>query len=283
MSESNEQSAAEPIAVIPEVLEEGVVVATCPGCGRAFGINGLRRSTSMPDYCMDCARQQRALTKAAKDDNTGWLAIAEEQGIPLWEQQPGESTEEFELWCSYRDLWPEVRPTVTKVASALRLSSNTVQRAYNKWTWAARLQAWIREVNADRVAELRESRKRMVADHISIGEKLRAKALKAVDYLDPTDVTPTELVALLKETQRFEQTARDALDAVEQATATDIDNMPAGLFQKENDQQFGNAKGLTLEDAQEVMAILAQAGVVQANGAKVGIRQTTTTEVVAGA
>lgn len=281
MSESNEQSAAEPIAVIPEVLEEGVVVATCPGCGRAFGINGLRRSTSMPDYCMDCARQQRALAKAAKDDNTGWLALAEEQGIPLWEQQPDESKDEFDLWCSYRDLWPEVRPTVTKVASALRLPVNKVQRAYNKWTWAARLQAWIREVNADRVAELRESRRKMVADHLAIGEKLREKALKAVDYLDPTDVTPSELVALLKETQRFEQTARDSLDAIEQATANDIDNMPAGLFQKDDNEAAGNARGITVEDAQEVMAILEKAGVVQVNGAKVGIRKTTTTEVVA--
>ena len=122
----------------------------------------------------------------------------------------------------------------------------------------------------------------MVEDHITIGEKLRAKALKAVDNLDEYDVTPSELVQLLKLTQQFEETARDAMDAVEQATAQDIDNMPAGLFESgdsDGGKQLGNARGISQDDAAEVVKILAAAGVLNVGSTKIGVRQTTTTEV----
>ena len=105
--------------------------------------------------------------------------------------------------------------------------------------------------------------------------------VKAVDALDPEDLTPNELVALLKETQRLEQTGRDALDAVERDTAMDIDNMPRSVTGQQDDQVHENSKGLSVDDMAEVVGILQQAGVLQVNGARVGVRQTTTTEVVA--
>lgn len=278
------------IQVEPDVLQETkAIVETCPQCGRMFGVGGARRSPSMKGVCVDCARQQRSVTKLKKEANLGWMELAREQGIPLWEQQPDESVDEYDLWCTYRDLWPDVRPTVSKVASVLRCNVNQVQRAFTKWTWASRLQAWISEVNADRVSQLRAARRTMVDEHIALGESLRHKMTEAVKYLDPEDLTPNEFVALLKETQRFEATSRDALDSLEAATARDIDGMPDGLFVSRGSvdgsngvgSQQGNAAGLSQSDAAEVVDILRAAGVLQVNGARVGIRQTTTTEVVA--
>lgn len=283
MSESNDSSATV-IPVDAEVLKAEAIVDTCHDCGRAFDGKQVRRSPSSPDYCMACAPRHRALSRQKKEDNSRWIQVAEEGGIPLWEQQPNETATEYDMWVCYRDLWPAVRPTVTKVASTMGVSTTDVQKAFRRWTWAARLQAWIREVNADRVAELRQSRRKMVEDHITIGEKLRAKALKAVDNLDEYDVTPSELVQLLKLTQQFEETARDAMDAVEQATAQDIDNMPAGLFESgdKDEKQLGNARGISQDDAAEVVKILAAAGVLNVGSTKIGVRQTTTTEVAVG-
>lgn len=282
MEESNDSNNAV-IPVDATVLKSEAIVATCPGCGRAFDVNGVRRSVSNQDYCIDCAKSQRALSRDGAKDNSGWVQVAEEAGIPLWERQPGETTDEYFMWETYRDLWPTVRPTVSKVASTLGVGSVTVQRAFRRWTWAARLQAWIREVNADRVAVLRQARKKMVEEHITIGEKLRAKALVMVDNLDPYDVTPNELVNLLKVTQQFEETARDSLDAVEQATATDVDAIQASAYSEagKTGEKSGNAKGISTDDAAEVIKILAAAGVLQVGNTKVGVRQTTTTEVVA--
>lgn len=285
MGESNSNSAAV-IPVDATVLEsEGKnFVATCPRCGRAFDINGVRRSPSNPDYCVECARSKSALSREAAKDNSNWVMLAEEAGIPLWEQQPGETADEYEMWTAYRDLWPTVRPTVTKVANTLGLTTTMVQKAFRRWTWTARLQAWIREVNADRVAELRQARRQMVEEHITIGEKLRAKALTMVDNLDPYDVTPNELVSLLKVTQQLEETARDSLDAVEQATANDVDTINNGLSIDggvDEKKDLGNSRGISTDDAAEVVKILAAAGVLQVGNTKVGVRQTTTTEVVA--
>ena len=130
---------------------------------------------------------------------------------------------------------------------------------------------------------IRQARKKMVEEHITIGEKLRAKALVMVDNLDPYDVTPNELVNLLKVTQQFEETARDSLDAVEQATATDVDAIQASAYSEagKTGEKSGNAKGISTDDAAEVVKILAAAGVLQVGNTKVGVRQTTTTEVVA--
>ena len=268
------------IAVEAEVLQPGTIVETCRSCGQAFGVK-VKRSNTDRDYCVKCAaaaRQEGAITQR---DNSHWLDQAIELGIPPWEQQPGESNEEYELWECYRALWPEVRPTVTRVAKDLKVNTSKVQRVATKWTWPARLQSWVREVNADRTAELRAAKRRMVEAHITLGEKLRTKMITAVNLLDPEDLTPNELVALLKETQQLEQTSREALDAVERDTATDIDNMPTGVMGQTDEQVRENSKGLSVDDMAEVVGILQQAGVLQVNGARVGVRQTTTTEVVA--
>ena len=273
---------AEEIEIYDATAPSAVVIETCRGCSRAFGTGNTRRSPSNPDFCVACAREERKAMTIAKSDNSGWVQLAIEQAIPLWEQQPGETTAEYDLWLIYRDLWPAVRPTVTKVAEALDVSVREVQQAFNRWTWSARLQAWIREVNADKTAELRASRREMVEDHIKLGEAMRKKMLVAVENLDPEDVTPNELVSLLKETQRLEETAREAYTAIEAETAADIDNMPQGLFEaEEKDGQPGNAAGLSVDDMEEIVGILSTAGVLQVNGARVGVRKTTTTELVA--
>lgn len=225
------------------------------------------------------AKQAEALSRR-EDLNKNWVAVAEEVGIPLWEQQPNETVDEFDMWTTYRDLWPTVRPTITKVAQALRVSPNKVMKASRKWTWSARLQAWIREVNAEHTAELRQARRKMVEDQIAIGEKLRSKMLKAVENLDEYDITPGELVQLLKVTQSFEDTARESLDAVERETAADVDS--TDLFVPDDQAaQPSNSRGISAEDAAEVVKILQTAGVLSMPGTKVGVRQTTTTEVVA--
>ena len=241
---------------------------TCKGCGKTFGID-CDRSNADREYCSSCASSARGRVQQGKRDNEGWLEMALEEGIPLWEQQPNESNEEYSLWVCYMQLWPGVRPTVTRVAEACEVSASTVQRAYNKWTWGARLQAWIREVTAERTAQLRESRRRMVDEHVSMGEAMRAKAMQAIEAFDPYDVTPNELVSILKETQRLESTARDMLDSVEQAVASDVDGYvsveaPAGLFSEEQPSLSAtNHRGLSQQGIREVVDILSAAGVLR--------------------
>lgn len=280
MIESNENNDHLIIEAEARVLDIEPV-PRCSKCTRAFDEVKVCRSPKNPDLCKDCVDDDEKALATRSKDNSLWVQRAEEAGIPLWEQQPDESPDEFMMWEAYRDLWPAVRPTVTKVASTLNMSVGTVQRAMRKWTWVARLQAWIREVNADRTAELRAERRKMVEDQVKLGSKLRGKLLKAVDNLDEYDVTPGELVQLLKVTQSLEDTARDSMDAIEADTANDIDTMPNGLFAGEQDEQRGNAAGISAEDAAEVVKILSAAGVLSIPGTKVGVKQTTTTEVVA--
>lgn len=257
--------------MVREDAIEAVVLPACDKCGRTFGIT-CKRSNAQRSLCTDCAKGAREDAQLAKRDNEGWLELAMEQGIPLWEQQPNESNSEFALWQTYMGLWPSVRPTISKVSQASGVPTSTVQRAYNKWTWSARLQAWIREVTAERTADLRNARRKMVDDHVRMGELMRQKAIEAIEYFDPGDVTPNELVSILKETQRLESTARDMLDDVERATANDIDSFspvdaPAGLFADgaavEGLPGASPRAGLNEAGMLEVVDILAKAGVLK--------------------
>jgi len=257
---------------------EAIVLDTCKRCGQP--LDGVR-SNANRDYCRDCAAAARA--EAKKDEPGAWLQLAREQGIPVWEQQPGESNEEYEMWVAYRDLWPGVRPTVARVAAALQRRTQTVQRVCDKWTWAARLQGWIREVTAERQAEIRQAKRAMVEEHISMGETLRRKAAEAIEYFDPADVTPSELVSLLKEVQRLETTSRDMLDDVERATAADVEawqpvDAPAGLF-VDTPALGGSSlelpgaqpqQSMSQKDMLEVVDILAKSGYLK----MVGVQQT---------
>ncbi len=248
-----------------------IVLDCCEKCGRTFGVQ-CSRSNANRTICTDCAKEVRQEIQATKRNNDNWLEFAIEEGIPLWEQQPNESNSEFALWQTYMELWPGVRPTVSKVSQASGVSVSTVQRAYNKWTWSARLQAWIREVTAERTADLRNARRKMVDDHVKMGELMRQKAIEAIEYFDPGDVTPNELVSILKETQRLESTARDMLDDVERATINDIDSFspvdaPAGLFMDgASTEALPGASpraGLNEASMLEVVDILAKAGVLK--------------------
>lgn len=252
---------------------EPIVLDTCKGCGKTFGVD-CKRSNTNREYCRDCGTAARGLARKEKRDNTGWIEAALEQGIPLWEQQPGESNDEYELWLRYRDLWPEERPTVSRVSKATGTPVQTVQRAFTMWAWAARLQAWVREVTAEKTAETRRAKQAMVNDHIAMGEAMRKKAIAAIEAFDPYDVTPNELVSILKETQRLESTARDMLDDIEASTMADIDNSsllvdaPAGLFVDGATTPAAGASpslpraGLSEAGLLEVASILANAGVL---------------------
>ena len=252
-------------------MVDSIKLDTCQKCGKTFGID-CERSNINREYCRSCGSSASKDIQEVKKSNDGWLERAVEEGIPLWEQQPGESNDEYELWCSYMGLWPGIRPTVSKAAAASGVSVGAVQRAYNRWTWGARLQAWIRECTAERTAQLRAARRRMVDDHVAMGESMRKKAMEAIEAFDPEDVTPNELVSILKETQRLESTARDMLDDVERAVASDIDSFspvdaPAGLFVDTGTAELPAGaspnRGLDAAGMMEVAEILANAGVLK--------------------
>ena len=82
-------------ATIVETVE-AIVLDTCEKCGKTFGVD-CERSNANRSFCRQCAAAARSDAVVLKRDNEGWIDIAREQGIPLWEQQPGESNEEHEL------------------------------------------------------------------------------------------------------------------------------------------------------------------------------------------
>ena len=268
-----------------ENVVEAIVLDTCKKCGKTFDVD-CARSNANRDYCRDCAPAARAAAALEKRDNKDWIAVAREQGIPLWEQQPGESNDEYELWLVYRDLWPDQRPTVTRVGQAVGTPAATVSRAHQRWTWGARLQAWIREVTAERTAEMRRAKQKMVEDHIALGKVMREKMAIAVESLDPYDVTPSELVSLLKEMQRLETTSRDMLDDVERAVAADVDgytpvDAPVGLFVDGGSDALAlpgespSGASMSQRDMLEVVDILAKSGYLK----QVGVQQTVVVNV----
>ncbi|MCD8209184.1 MAG: hypothetical protein LUD72_14695 [Bacteroidales bacterium] len=197
--------------------------------------------------------------------DTSWIQTARESGTPLWEKQIDETDDDYQIWCTYRDIWPESRPTVSKTAELLSVPVRTVQKAYNRWAYNVRLQAWIREVTADDASRMRSRARRAQEQQLSMAADLREKLATSIDALEPEQIPPTSLSNLLRTVADLEESATDTLQALSEEETSDIDTAdPYGL--PAADEEGNDGRRLTAEQAAEVAGILVAAGVLPQGG-----------------
>ena len=193
--------------------------------------------------------------------NSDWLTIAEENEIPLYSQQPEETEKEFALWLSYRDQYPNTKPTMKRVSEVMGIPYGTVKTASAKWDWQLRLKAWAKHLQDLSTQQRQQSIVAMNNKHIEMSAALQEKLKVAIDQLDPYQLQPKDINALMKTAAELERKAYDV--GIEEWK-------PELAPQGNKDIKESPTKK---EDISEVMSILAQAGLF--SGKKVGIEQTT--------
>lgn len=248
-------------------MEDLVEMITCRQCGQL-----KPASNRTPGWCVDCEKAYNSRYTYMRRNNADWLDVAKENGLALWERQPGETQLEWAIWLAYRDSYPGAKPTYKGVADKVNTTYNFVAHTAARWSFNTRMQAWIAECDRITLAQRRQEVLDMNADHIAMAAKLRAKMHTAIDQIDPYSLKPAELSSLLKtmaELERKAQTDSMAIEQMQSESFVDADNPDI----KKSPTKQG--------DLGEVVSILLKAGAL-GDITQIGVRQTETktTELV---
>lgn len=241
-------------------MEELVELITCRQCGQQ-----KEASKRTPGWCVDCERAYNNRYSFRRKHNVDWPEIAKENGIELWERQPGETQLEWSIWLAYRDSYPGAKPTYKGVAEKVGSTYDYVKDVAMRWRFNMRLQAWIAECDRMTLAQRRHEVLAMNADHISMANKLRAKMHLAIDNIDPYSIKPGELSSLLKTMAEIERKAHLEALSVETQQGDDFVDAENPNLKKSPTKQ---------NDLSEVVSILLQAGAL-GDITQIGVRQTT--------
>jgi hypothetical protein len=133
-----------------------------------------------------------------------------------WEQQtPVESDRDFSRFACYRDVDPEsdrIRQTLEILNSTGdKISLKELRRLQSNYRWAPRAAAFDRYAMLAERAKLVRRRRKAIDDSCKTAERLRGKALQALDMIEPVDMTVTDIVKCVDLAHRMEQAIyRDA-------------------------------------------------------------------------
>lgn len=234
-------------------------VVKCPRCGQEKPAD-----IKNPHMCADCAKAENSRYTYLRTHQDDWMAAAADAGIPVWLQQPGETQWEYTVWVAYRDSYPGRKPSYQDVAQQLGTTYNVVKKVAMRWTFAARMQAWITE--CDRVTLLQRNQEilDMNAEHISMAQRLRNKLSQAIDLVDPAALKPAEIASLAKLSTELERKAR--LDVIDQ------DTQRRDMLRDHENPELKKSPTKS-NDLSEVLGILLQAGALGDN-LQVGVRKT---------
>lgn len=248
------------------VEDEQETLVVCRRCGQEKPAD--RRDKHL---CVDCVKAENNRVAYLRRHQGDWMEIAKDAGIDVWLQQPGETQLEYAIWVAYRDSYPGAKPSYKGVAEKVGTTLNYVRGVAQRWTFQARMQAWMAECDRITLEQRHREILDMNADHVSMARRIREKMSVAIDNIDPYSLKPTELGSLMKIATDLERRAR--LDTIEQ------DEKFKGIFvdaENPNIKKSPTKQG----DLAEVVNILLSAGAL-GSVTQIGVRETTTREIIA--
>ena len=139
-----------------------------------------------------------------------------------WERQEGESVKAFEAFTVYLEMGDE--RSIREVAQRLAKSRTLIGRWSVTYQWVERVAAFDADVQRKAHAKAVKKRRNMVDRHISIALKMQEKALMALEKLDPADIDPKNLIAMLREATKLEQEMRTAAVDERRAAIADAED-----------------------------------------------------------
>ena len=226
----------------------------CAKCGA-----DSNQSKTDATLCETCSRENAQVTSMQKKVNSGWMDLAVELGIELFERQPEETDTEWRIWTTYRGYYPLKLPTYAELAAHVGCSMATVVKAAQKWSYKVRLMSWARFTDADiqekRIRAVREMNDKQLTMAQTIQDKLRL----AIDNLNPEALKPNELVNLFKVATELERRITTYVEEEVKSSAAEVSTKPQMVTK--------------LEDIGEIVGILQKTGVMQ--GKQLGVEQIT--------
>lgn len=248
-------------------MEELVEIITCRQCGQQ-----KPASPRTPGWCVDCEKAYNNRYDYMRRHNSDWIEVAKDNGIELFERQPGETQLEWTIWQAYRDSYPGSKPSYKAVAEKVCSTYDFVRKTAARWSFNTRMQAWITECDRVTMSQRRQEVLGMNADHIAMAAKLRAKLTVAIEGLRPEELKPGEINSLMKTMTELERKARVDTMTVESQLGEGFVDADSPELRKSPTKH---------NDLSEVIGILLNAGAL-GDITQIGVRQTETkvTEIV---
>jgi hypothetical protein len=237
----------------------------CPKCGQEKPRHHIDKH-----MCVDCSKAEGSRITYYRQHQGDWIAEAKEQGLSPWLQQPGETQWEYTVWSAYRDSYPGKKPTYSQVAEQLNTSYNVVRKISQRWSFPARMQLWMSEVDRITMLQRKEEILSMNKEHIDMATKLRDKLGTAINAIDPATLKPSDIASLMKLSTELERKARLDTEAQEE--------LRSNLLVDTNNPELKKVQ-TKQGDLSEVVQILMKAGALKSITA-IGVKETTR-EVVA--
>lgn len=145
-----------------------------------------------------------------------------------WErQQPRETELQYSRFLVYRDLGPEsdrLRQALEVLNSTGdKLTYQTIKDYSSAFRWSARAAAWDRyQMAADRARMVRR-RRQAIDDQCKAAQKLRLKALEALQGVDPQDLSPADIVRFVELSYKMEHSIYADVDVAAASAETTAD------------------------------------------------------------
>ena len=244
----------------PAMAVEPDVYIDCPRCAR----RAIQDRTD-PHICVDCARAENVRYSHIRQHQNDWMLVAKEAGIDIWMQQPSETQWEYTVWVAYRDSFPGKKPSYKSVAEQLLTTYAAVKRVAQRWSFQARMQAWMAECERITLLQRRNEILEMNKDHVDMAKALRGKLSAAITRIDPNTLKPAEIATLARVSTEMERKAR--LDTIEQEVQRNelvADNSNPDIKKQQTKQG----------DLPEILKVLVSSGAIK-EITHIGVRQTT--------
>lgn len=139
-----------------------------------------------------------------------------------WERQEGESIKAFEAFTVYLEMGDE--RSLRAIGQRLGKSRALIERWSRTYQWVERVASYDADVQRKAHAKAVDKRRKMVDRHISIALKMQEKALKALEQMDPADIDPKNLIAMLREATKLEQEMRTVAVDERRAAIADVED-----------------------------------------------------------
>lgn len=141
-----------------------------------------------------------------------------------WERQEGESVKAFEAFTVYLEMGED--RSLRAVSQRLGKSRALMERWSSTYQWVERVASYDADVQRKAHADAVKKKRKMVDRHISIALQMQEKALEALKQMDPADIDPKNLIAMLREATKLEQEMRTV--AVDDRRAAIVESEDTG-------------------------------------------------------
>lgn len=123
-----------------------------------------------------------------------------------WERQKGESAQAYEAFSLYLEMGNE--RSIRRVEQELHKSHALIGRWSSKYEWTERIREYTNELKKQELEEAKKNIKDMQKRQIQTALLLQKKAVKALESLDITSLSPREILQFISEGTRIESDTR---------------------------------------------------------------------------